>query len=137
MDNQVQKQTGRKTVLVVDDDIDVVEQLNLILDAAGYQVQTADSQAAAEEWLAAHQPDVAIVDLMMENSDSGFVLAYHIKRKFAQVPVIILTSVTSETGVDFDLNTPGERSWIKADSFLDKPVRSEQILGEVRRLLKE
>jgi CheY-like chemotaxis protein len=122
-------------ILVVDDDLDVLDQLSLILKSANYAVQTAESQADAEALLASFQPDVAIVDLMLETMDSGFVLAYRIKQRYPRTGVIILTAVTSETGLDFDLDTAAEKQWVKADALLDKPVRAEQIKAEIARLL--
>jgi hypothetical protein len=51
----------------------------------------------------------------MENPDAGFTLCYHIRKQDASLPVILVTSVNSETGLDFDLATDEERSWIKID----------------------
>jgi len=50
--------------------------------------------------------------------------------------VIVVSGVESETGLEFDATTSEERSWIKADKFLAKPVRFEQLLGEIDRLLR-
>jgi CheY-like chemotaxis protein len=63
-------------------------------------------------------------------------LCYRIKKQDPTIPVIMVTSVTSETGLDFDATTKEERSWIKADALLDKPVRFEQLQREMNRLLK-
>jgi hypothetical protein len=40
-----------------------------------------------------------------------------------------------ETGIEFDAQTPDERSWIKADTLIQKPVRPEQLIREIERLL--
>ena len=125
-----------KTILVVDDDADFVTQVQVQLEAAGYTVLPAESQARAEQILADTQPDLAIVDLMMEHMDGGFVLAYKIKKAAPDTPVILVTAVTSETGFEFDAATEEERSWVKADVILDKPVRFEQLTREIDRLLK-
>jgi CheY-like chemotaxis protein len=124
-----------KTVLVVDDDPDILEQQKVILGAAGYRVVTCGSRAEAEEYISGAAPDLSIVDLMMETNDAGFVLCYHLKKKFPKTPVIVLTSVMGETGVQFDAMTEDERSWLKADTLLNKPVRPEQLLREVERLV--
>jgi two-component system, OmpR family, response regulator len=73
----------------------------------------------------------------MEHTDSGFTLCHHIKKRYPDVPVIIITAVTSETGLEFDSYTAEERSWVKADSMLSKPIRVEQLLREIERLLPE
>lgn len=124
-------------VLLVDDDEDYVLQLSQRLRAAGYEVSTADGVGGAHEQLDRQRPDLAIVDLMMEHVDDGFKLCYDIKKRDASIPVILLTGVASETGLDFGASTAEERSWIKADVVLDKPVRFEQLQGEMERLLRE
>ena len=67
----------QKKILVVDDDIDMLEQVALILKAEGYQVIKAQGQKEGEEALLTTIPDLAVLDLMMENMDSGFVLCHH------------------------------------------------------------
>jgi len=125
-----------KTILLVDDDFDFLTQMQIQLESAGFKVVTAESQAAAEALLEKKMPDLAILDLMMENLDGGFALAYHIKKRNANIPVILVTGVTSETGLEFDATTDEERSWIKADAFLAKPIRFEQLLREINKQLK-
>lgn len=126
----------KKRILVVDDDVDLLLQMKLQLENAGYTVTTAESEKKAEEILKTNVPDLAIVDLMMERMDGGFVLCYNIKKKNPDVPVIMVTGVTRETGMEFDAATDDERSWLKADAILAKPIRFEQLQREIDRLLK-
>ena len=126
-----------KKILVADDDPDVVEQLSLLLTAQGYEVHAAGGQKEAEELLLSVRPDLAIIDLMMEEMDSGFVLCHNLKRLYPETPVILLTAVTAATGLSFDVRSPEAQAWVKADKILDKPVRPEQLRAEVRRLLGE
>jgi CheY-like chemotaxis protein len=128
--------TDQQTILIVDDDPDFLLQTRVQLEAAGYDVLAAESQEAAEELLAATRPDAAVLDLMMENQDAGFALAYRIKKIDEAIPVLLVSGVTSETGLEFDAATEEERSWVKADAFLSKPVRFEQLTRELDRLLQ-
>jgi two-component system, OmpR family, response regulator len=125
----------KPTVLLVDDDDDFLFQHRVQLEQAGFSVLAAQGQRAAEEILKQQRPDVAVLDVMMENPDAGFVLSHHIRKLDPSIPVILVTSVNSETGMDFDLATEEDRTWIKADALLAKPIRFEQLLGEVDRLL--
>lgn len=127
---------GKKKVLLVDDDIDIINQLQLQLTAAGYDVITGESQKEGEELVDNNEFDIAVIDLMMEHPDSGFNLAYHIKKKDSDIPVILLTAVTSETGMQFETSSKGEKTWMKADVLINKPVRIEQLKREMERLLK-
>jgi CheY-like chemotaxis protein len=131
------KKTTDTTILVVDDDADFLLQMKTGLEKAGFRVLTANGQAAAEAILENQKPDLAILDLMMEQMDGGFALAYHIKKKSREIPVILVTAVTHETGLEFDAATDEERSWVKADAFMAKPVRFEQLFREINRLLKD
>ena len=124
-------------ILVVDDDPDIVDQLTMLLTSDGYAVSTAGGQEEAEQVLMTLHPDLAIVDLIMEQQDSGFILAHEIKKLYPGTPVIMLTSVKAATGLSFEAISPEQHSWVKADRLLDKPVRPEQIKNEVRRMLAE
>ncbi|MBN2384124.1 response regulator [bacterium] len=128
---------AQKTILVVDDDPDLLEQVEMILASEGYNVVTANGHSEAEETILTVRPDLAVFDLMMEQMDSGFVLCHLVKKMYPGTPVILLTAVTATTGLDFKANTDEEKSWIKADVLIDKPARAEQLKSEVKRLLKE
>ncbi|HNX25903.1 MAG TPA: response regulator [Phycisphaerae bacterium] len=121
-------------ILVIDDDPDFLAQMKMQLGDNGIDVITADSSAEAGRLLAEETFDMAIVDIMMEEEDSGFALCYQIKKHNPDMPVIIATSVASKTGIVFDAITAEERKWIKADVILDKPFREEQLLREIERL---
>ena len=125
----------KKNILIVDDDIDFLMQAKICVEHAGYNVTTAESQKEAEEYIENSKPDLAIFDLMMEKEDSGFILSYKLKKKYPNVPVIIATAVTSETGMIFNLENDGAHQWIKADKYLDKNLRPDQLKREIAKLL--
>jgi CheY-like chemotaxis protein len=125
----------QETILLVDDDEDFLFQLQFQLEKAGYKIVKAQTQDDAKSILQSMRPDIAVLDLMMERMDAGFVLSYHIKQIDPTIPVILVTGVTSETGLEFDAATGEERDWIKADIVLAKPIRIEQLLREIDRLL--
>lgn len=129
--------TEKKRILVVDDDPDLLFQYQVLLKDAGFDVTDADSNEKAKALVAANEFDLAIVDLMMEELDAGFTLCYAIKKKNPAVPVIIVTAVARETGMVFDAVTQEEKSWIKADAMLPKPVRPDQLMREIHRFLKD
>ena len=124
----------KRTVLLVDDDDDFLFQHRLHLETAGFKVLVAHGQQEAEALLARQRPDLAVIDVMMENPDAGFTLCHRIRRQDPSIPVILVTSVNSETGLDFTLSTDEQRSWIKADALLSKPIRFEQLQREIDRV---
>ncbi|MBN2311601.1 MAG: response regulator [Candidatus Hydrogenedentes bacterium] len=127
---------AKKRILIVDDDMDFRFQQRVQLEAAGFDVIEAPGYTKARELLESQKFDLALVDLMMEEMDAGFTLCHDIKKKDPSVPVIMVTGVASEAGMEFDAATSEERSWIKADSMLAKPIRFEQLRREIGRLLK-
>ncbi|HNW99453.1 MAG TPA: response regulator [Bacteroidales bacterium] len=128
--------TNNKKVLIADDDPDFLTFLEVNTKLMGFEVKAVSSQKEAEILIGQYKPDLAIFDLMMENKDSGFILSHKLKKLYPDVPVIIATAVTAETGLVFGLNSPGERAWIKADRYIDKSLRPDQLQKEINSLIK-
>ena len=126
----------KRTIFLVDDDMDQLTQLQIQVQALGFDTVLAESQKEAEEKLETFKPDLAILDLMMENQDSGFILSYKMKKKYPDVPVIIATAVRAETNMSFGIESDTDRNWIKADAYLEKSVRGDQLQREINKLLK-
>jgi CheY-like chemotaxis protein len=128
---------AKKKLLVVDSDFVLLGHLKTMLESAGYDVTTAEERHAAEKLLLSVKPDLAILEMILEETDGGLVLGYEIRKLYPGTPIILLTSVVGKTGLSFDGKNPEARSWVPADAILDKPVRTEQLLEEVRKLLHE
>jgi CheY-like chemotaxis protein len=124
-------------VLLIDDDPDFRLKTKQFLQEAGYNITEAEGENQAYEIARNKKFDLAVVDLVMENSDSGFTLSYHFKRDYPEMSIVLLSSSNNEFGIEFSLEATAERSWIKADVLLNKPIRSEQLLQAVRRLLPQ
>ena len=126
---------NKKTIFIAEDDYDFLEQMKHYLNSLGYKVISARDEKTAGEIIAGEEFNLAILDLMMDNQDSGFVLGYQVKKKDPGIPVILVTAVTRETGYRFDLTDKSSQSWIKADAVLNKNIRFEQLKKEIDRLL--
>ena len=124
-------------VLLVDDDIDILDQTRLLLESRGYKVVSANSSEEGWKKYQQEKPDIAVLDLIMEEYDSGFVLAYKIKKASGEkmIPIIILTSVTYVTGLKFDAATVEEKEWTKCDAVLNKPVVIDELTKIIETLL--
>ena len=117
------------------DDPDFLDQMTQLVSALGFKVVTANGQADAEKLMTEVTPDLAVLDLLMATMDAGFVLSYQLKKRWPTLPIMIVTAGTAETGFEFDVKTREERSWIKADAYLRKPVRAEQLRQTIDRLM--
>jgi len=126
----------KKLILIADDDFDYLYQQKIHLEGWGYEVIGVESRKEAEQFLSKTRPDLAILDLMMEEDDSGFILSRKLKQIYPDVPVIIATAVSAETGMSFGIGSESDRLWIKADRYLEKGLRPEQLKIEIEKLLK-
>jgi CheY-like chemotaxis protein len=123
----------KKKILLVDDDIDLLEQNKMILEGKGYEVVTAESSKEGWELFKSEKPDIAVLDLIMEEHDSGFILSYKIKKDDhgKTIPVFVLTSATYLTGFKFGASTEEEREWLRCDAILNKPIVVDDLISKI------
>jgi two-component system alkaline phosphatase synthesis response regulator PhoP len=117
-------------ILLVDDDLDILEQTKVMLQSRGYNVIETDNSENAWKLFQEHKPDAVVLDLIMEEHDTGFILSYKIKKDpyGKTIPVIVVTSATYVTGYKFDSSTSEEKEWLKCDAVLNKPVNIEDLI---------
>ena len=126
-----------QNVLLIDDDPDFRQKAKQSLQDAGYAVTEAEGENQAYELARNKKFDIAIVDLILENSDSGFSMSHRFKKDYPNMQIVLLSSSVVEFGIGFSLESATERSWIKADVLLNKPIRMEQLLQAVQRLTED
>ncbi len=123
-----------KRVLIVDDDKEFVKLYSLFLKNRGLDVSAAYSAAEALDTLRAASPDVVVLDVMMEHFDSGFNVSKNIKQEFPNLPVILMTAIGEETGMDFRPKDDEEKELMHADAFLDKGASPEKLFEKIQEL---
>lgn len=119
--------TDNHTILVVDDEPRYVRLVQVNLETAGYEVDTAQDGQQAVERVAANQPDLILLDVMMPVMD-GFTATERI-REFSTVPIIILTAKGEERDRVKGLNAG-------ADDYIVKPFSAQELLARVRAVLR-
>jgi CheY-like chemotaxis protein len=124
-----------KTVIVIDDDPDVVEATKVVLEGAGYKVATAFS---GKEGLARIQQggiDCVLLDVMMARDTEGFQVAQDLRGNpaTAKTPIVMLTSVSQKTGFEFSPET--DKDYMPVDVFLEKPVDPKKLLSTIAGVL--
>jgi len=126
----------RRTVLLVDDDVDFLAIGERALNAVGFSVLTASGRDEAMARLEAEMPDVIVSDLMMGSLDEGFAFARELKSdtRYASIPVVIVTSVSRAMGFDFTPRSDADLSAMGADAFLEKPVTPSTLARTVADL---
>ncbi len=123
----------KKKVLLVDDDADFLEMHSAVLEHKGYEVITAQSSKECMETLEKIQPDIVVLDVMMEHFDSGFKASEKIKKKYADLPVMLLTSIGAQTGLEFSASDDVLKL-TGADVLLDKPVSPKVFIDAIEKL---
>jgi CheY-like chemotaxis protein len=124
-----------KRVLIVDDDVDFVRLYSLFLRNKGLAVSASYSAAEALDAIEKERPDVVVLDVMMEHFDSGFTVSKAIKERRADLPVILMTAIGTETGLDFRPRSDEDRNAMHADAFLDKSASPEDLFAKIEELL--
>ena len=123
----------KKKILLVDDDIDLLEQNKILIESRGYEVVTADNSKKGWEVFKSVKPYAAVIDLIMEEHDAGFILSYKIKKDSygKTIPVFVLTSATYVTGFKFSVSTAEEKEWIRCDEIINKPVVIDDLVQKI------
>jgi len=128
----------KPTILIVDDDSDIVEATRVMLEAKEYTVLAAYDYAAGLAKIREAKPDLIIADAMlMLNDSSGLQLPSEVRKdpSIAHIPILMITAINNEaTGAEFAPGTEDER--LPIDGFINKPARSEELYRQVGLLLK-
>jgi CheY-like chemotaxis protein len=129
--------TEAPLILLVDDDVDFINLNKHILESKGYRVASCFSPDEAFTSMAVEMPSLVITDLMMKELHSGFSFARQLKEhpRFKNIPVIIVTAVSSKMGFDFRPHTDEELAAMHVDAYFDKPVLPQKLLEKVAHLL--
>lgn len=115
------------TILVVDDERNIVQLARLYLDKEGFQVESAYDGAQALEKAKSLKPDLIILDIMMPEMD-GLDVCKEL-RKTSNVPIIILTA----RGDDIDRVVGLE---LGADDYVTKPFNPRELVARVKAVLR-
>jgi len=117
----------KKSLLVVDDDREILQLLQSFLSKHGYEAYTAERTEYADKIMAAHKLDLLILDVMMPGEDG---LAYCRRvRAQSSIPIIMLTALGEETDRIVGLE-------IGADDYLPKPFNPRELLARVKAVLR-
>jgi CheY-like chemotaxis protein len=122
----------RKSVLLVDDDAVFVEAVTAVLESR-YQVRTAANGTEALAEIARAQPDVVVLDVMMDHLSEGFDVARQLRSQESTIgiPIVMLTAVDQVYNTRLEI---GE-TWVACDRYLEKPVAPDRLLATIAELV--
>lgn len=120
-----------KTILLVDDEPNIVLSLEFLMKRAGYEVHTASDGDAAIASIKAHPPDLILLDINMARHD-GFEVCQTIRAnpKWKGIRIVMLTAkgrdVEREKGMAMG-----------ADDYITKPFSTQEVVAKVQALIGE
>lgn len=124
---------GKKYVLIVDDDPDMVETVGMMLESKGYEVGKAYDGVEGEESIMKRRPDLLVLDVMMPRKN-GYVLCAELKKNkdTRDIPIILLTAVGEAVPTTSYSHADGMST--EADDYIPKPVDTEILVESIVRL---
>ena len=117
-------------IAIIDDDSDILDASSLVLTSKGYEVVTADNPDDGYKIVKEKNPDLIILDVMMNEPDDGFFLAKKFRRENIETPIIMYTSVSKSIGMEFGIN-----EIVPVDDFVEKPIAPDVLIDKVAKLL--
>jgi CheY-like chemotaxis protein len=132
---------AHEKILIVDDDPDLVEVIRLTLEANDYQVFSAASGAEGLEKVKEINPDLIILDVMMDYTTEGFQVSLQLRSPdpkseyaaYSNIPILMLTALHSTTSLRF---APDE-DYLPVDDFVEKPLQPSALVQKVESLLRK
>jgi CheY-like chemotaxis protein len=123
-----------KTILIVDDDPDLVLATRLVLESEGYQVEEAATGQEGLDAMKADTPDLVLMDVMMANPLDGYYTTQEIADDpdLSRVPILMVTSITTSQYAD---RFPTDQH-LNIREFITKPIEPEKLLSKIQRYLR-
>ncbi len=125
---QTEPQARRKTILLVDDDPEIVESMRIALEARGYQILIARDGNQGLAMAERDNPDLVILDMMMPKR-SGFLVLERLRRT-QRIPTRVIMITANEGN-----RHKAYAEMLGVDDYIRKPFAMDRLLESVRRLL--
>jgi DNA-binding NtrC family response regulator len=119
--------TDKKKVLIIDDDMDFREMATIVLESVGYDVQEAEDGAKGLAVVKSTKLNFILLDVMMEEVDTGVKLAQEIASASPGTPIVILSSFADAAKQLFDTTA------LPVKEYLQKPLKSDELLALVKK----
>jgi DNA-binding response OmpR family regulator len=120
----------RKTILVVDDEVDLVKTVQFSLEAEGYKVLVSYNGEDALNQSRKENPDLILLDVMLPKLD-GYKVCRLLKfdDRYKHIPILMLTAKTQQKDRSLGMETG-------ADEYITKPFDMEELMEKVKVYLK-
>ncbi|MCK5243539.1 response regulator [bacterium] len=121
----------KKTIVVVDDEEDILGLIEKILSSNSYSVLLAKNGKELFELLSRIKPDLIVLDVMMPGKD-GYAICGHLKQKLEtkDIPIMMLTVLADSSHVE-----KGKK--MGAAAYLTKPFEPRELERQIKKILSE
>jgi CheY-like chemotaxis protein len=126
-----------KTVLIADDEADARAFAEAVISEVGdFNIIEATDGEEAVAVASTKKPDLIVLDVMMPRK-SGFTAFNELRSQpaTAEIPIIMLTGVSADSGIKFSKDTMGEYFGKAPEDFIDKPIDPVRLQAAVRSAL--
>lgn len=119
-----------KTVLIADDEVDIVETVKFMLESEGFDVLTAFDGEEALKIARTAIPDIILLDVMMPKIN-GYKVSRLLKfdKKFQNIPILMITARSQEED-----RSIGEETG--ADEYITKPFEISEVIDLINKYLQ-
>ncbi len=129
--------SGKKHIMIIDDDVQLVDTVKTLLESVGYEISFAYQAEKGMEQARENKPDLILLDVMFAGppGPDGFEISRRLKQDavLKDVPVIILSGVKKV--LDVPVKVAPDETWMPVQAFLEKPVKPETLLAEIEKVL--
>jgi len=126
-----------KSILVIDDDVQLVDSVETLLTSVGYQVAHAYQSKKGIELAKQIKPDLILLDIMFAGppGPDGIELSRQLNHDpdLEGIPVIILSGVRKV--LDYPIKIFPDERWMPVKAFLEKPIKPDSLLSEIEKVL--
>ncbi|MCG8566836.1 MAG: response regulator transcription factor [Desulfobacterales bacterium] len=121
---------SKETILIVDDEEDIIELIQYNLKSEGYEILTATSGEQAIKIARQNHPDLMVLDLMLPGID-GLEVTQYLKNddQTREMPIVMLTAKGEESDIVTGLE-------MGANDYISKPFSPRELVARVRGILR-
>ena len=130
-------------ILIIDDDPDLVESMQITLEANDYEVESAYNGTDGLRLVKETNPDLIILDVMMDSITEGLQVSYQIRspdpqseyKNYSNIPILMVTGVSQKMHMKFSTET--DEDYLPVDELVEKPIQLDALLEKVGKLIKK
>ena len=126
------------SILVIDDDVQLVESVTTLLESVGYEVLSSYRAEAGFDLAKEKQPDLILLDVMFAGppGPDGIEVSRRIRKdpELKDTPVVMLSGVKKVLELGYDMSP--DEDFMPVQAFIDKPVKPEKLLTTIEEVLQ-